>query len=883
MKKRSVTEIRALFLRYFEKQGHTIVKSSPLIPKSDPSLLFTNAGMVQFKGVFLGVEKRDYVRAASSQKCFRASGKHNDLENVGHTARHHTFFEMLGNFSFGDYFKEKAVEMSWEFLTYHLEVPPEKLWVTIYEDDDETGNIWHQKIGIPFSRIVRMGRKDNFWAMGDTGPCGPCSEIIYDQGPEMGCDRPDCAIGCSCDRYLELWNLVFMQFSQDKKGVKTPLPQPSIDTGMGLERISAVVQGVKSNYEIDLLGNIITFLGGLSEKEYGNESSDDISFRVIADHSRAVSFLISDGVLPSNEGRGYVLRRVIRRAVRHGRKLGLSRPFLYQTTGIVVDTMRDAYPELGEARNFIAQVVKNEEQRFSETLEVGLKLLQEEIENLKAMNQNILPGDVVFKLYDTFGFPVDLTADIIREKGLSIDEKGFNAAMSTQRTKAREAWRGSGEEAVQKAYQELIRDGFKTVFKGYESLAGESTISCIFSGHRMIEEVSEGGRAFIITPETPFYGESGGQVGDSGWMEGNGWKAEVVDTLRPLPDIIVHQIKVIEGKLVKGAEAKLLVDGKRRKAVAANHTATHILQAVLRKVLGDHVHQEGSLVNAERFRFDFTHFSSLTERELKRIEELANLKIQENLPVKIEHLSLEKALERGAIALFGEKYGDTVRMVEVGGFSRELCGGTHVAFTGDIGFLKLISETGVAAGVRRIEAVTRQGAWQYIRTWQEEIEELEFILKSPRGKLVAKVKKMLEEEKQLKREMEKLKAQLASSHSRDLLNEVKTVKGIKVLAAQVEIPDPKTIREFADKLRGRLGSGVVVLGAKNEDKAILVVMVTKDLVSQFPAGELIKQIAPVVGGGGGGRPDMAQAGGKCPDKLGEALNKTYEIISGMKG
>ena len=883
MKKRSVTEIRALFLRYFEKQGHTIVKSSPLIPKSDPSLLFTNAGMVQFKGVFLGVEKRDYVRAASSQKCFRASGKHNDLENVGHTARHHTFFEMLGNFSFGDYFKEKAVEMSWEFLTYHLEVPPEKLWVTIYEDDDETGNIWHQKIGIPFSRIVRMGRKDNFWAMGDTGPCGPCSEIIYDQGPEMGCDRPDCAIGCSCDRYLELWNLVFMQFSQDKKGVKTPLPQPSIDTGMGLERISAVVQGVKSNYEIDLLGNIITFLGGLSEKEYGNESSDDISFRVIADHSRAVSFLISDGVLPSNEGRGYVLRRVIRRAVRHGRKLGLSRPFLYQTTGIVVDTMRDAYPELGEARNFIAQVVKNEEQRFSETLEVGLKLLQEEIEKLKVMNQNILPGDVVFKLYDTFGFPVDLTADIIREKGLSIDEKGFNAAMSTQRTKAREAWRGSGEEAVQKVYQELIRDGFKTVFKGYESLAGESTISCIFSGHRMIEEVSEGGRAFIITPETPFYGESGGQVGDNGWMEGNGWKAEVVDTLRPLPDIIVHQIKVIEGKLVKGAEAKLLVDGKRRKAVAANHTATHILQAVLRKVLGDHVHQEGSLVNAERFRFDFTHFSSLTERELKRIEELANLKIQENLPVKIEYLSLEKALERGAIALFGEKYGDTVRMVEVGGFSRELCGGTHVAFTGDIGFLKLISETGVAAGVRRIEAVTRQGAWQYIRTWQEEIEELEFILKSPRGKLVAKVKKMLEEEKRLKREMEKLKAQLASSHSRDLLNEVKTVKGIKVLAAQVEIPDPKTIREFADKLRGRLGSGVVVLGAKNEDKAILVVMVTKDLVSQFPAGELIKQIAPVVGGGGGGRPDMAQAGGKCPDKLGEALNKTYEIISGMKG
>ncbi|MBW1678545.1 MAG: alanine--tRNA ligase [Deltaproteobacteria bacterium] len=883
MKKRSGSEVRSLFLKYFEKQAHTIVKSSPLVPRSDPSLLFTNAGMVQFKGVFLGMENRDYVRAVSSQKCFRASGKHNDLENVGYTSRHHTFFEMLGNFSFGDYFKEEAVEMSWNFLTNSLEVPPERLWVTIYEEDDEAEIIWNQKTGIPFGRIIRMGKKDNYWAMGDTGPCGPCSEIHYDQGPEMGCGRPDCAVGCDCDRYLELWNLVFMQFNQDKKGVKTPLPKPSIDTGMGLERISAVVQGAKSNYESDLFSNIITFIEELSEKEYGKESSDDISLRVIADHSRALAFLISNGILPSNEGRGYVLRRVIRRAVRHGRKLGLDRPFLYQTTGIVVDTMRDAYPELVEARNFIAQAVKNEEERFSETLEVGLQLLQEEIEKMKKANQNRLPGNIVFKLYDTFGFPVDLTADIVREMGISIDEEGFNAAMSSQRTKAREAWKGSGEETVQEVYQKLGREGVKTVFKGYEFREWKSAVIFVITGDKMIEEVSEGATAQIITSETPFYGESGGQVGDSGWMEGDGWKAEVVDTLRPLPDIIVHQVKVIQGKIAKGAEARLLVDVKRRRAVAANHTTTHILQSVLREVLGDHVHQEGSLVTPERFRFDFTHFSPLTKRELKRIEELVNLKIQENAPVKVGYLSLEEALERGTVALFGEKYGETVRMVEVGNYSRELCGGTHAEFAGDTGFFKLINETGVAAGVRRIEAVTGQGAWQYIRTWQEEIEELESILKTPGNELVGKVKKMLEEEKQLKREVDKVKAQLASSNSRDLLNEVKTVNGIKVLAAQVDITDPRTLRDFADKMRERLSSGIVVLGAKNEGKAIIVVMVTKDLIAKFPAGEVIKQIVSIVGGRGGGRPDIAQAGGKRTEKLEEALTKTYEIIAGMKG
>jgi len=882
MKKRSGNELRSMFLHYFERQGHSIVKSSPLIPKSDPSILFTNAGMVQFKGVFLGLEKRDYVRAASSQKCFRASGKHNDLENVGYTARHHTFFEMLGNFSFGDYFKKEAIVMSWDFLTNHVGIAPEKLWVTIYEDDDEAGTIWHQEVGMPLGRIVRLGKKDNFWAMGDTGPCGPCSEIIVDQGPETGCGQSHCAVGCDCDRYLELWNLVFMQFNQNEAGEKTPLPQPSIDTGMGLERIAAVVQEVKSNYEIDLLSAVITSLGEVAGKQYGNDPSDDISLCVIADHSRAVSFLISDGVLPSNEGRGYVLRRVLRRAVRHGRKIGLSRPFLYQATGVVADIMRDAYPELAEAQDFIAQVVRNEEERFSETLEVGLKLLQEEIENVKAANRDRLPGSTVFKLYDTFGFPVDLTADILRELGMSIDEEGFNAAMSSQKTKAREAWKGSGEEATRGVYRELLREGIQTVFKGYESLIWESVIRAVIVGDETLSEAPEGSTAHVITAETPFYGESGGQVGDSGWMEGDGWKAEVMDTLRPLPDLTVHKINIVQGKVAKGAQAKLTVNARRRKAVAANHTSTHILQASLREVLGDHVHQEGSFVAPDRFRFDFTHFSPLTESELKRVEELANFKIQENSTVKIELLPLKKALEKGAIALFGEKYGDTVRVVEVGDYSRELCGGTHASHTGEIGFMKLVGESGVAAGVRRIEAVTGQGAWRYIRAWQDEIEGLESLLKSPRGELVNRVKKILEEEKQLQREIEKLRARLASSHSRDLLDETKTVNGIKVLAAQIEAPDPKTLRDFADQLRNRLGSGIVALGAKNEDKALLVVMVSEDLTAQFPAGEVIKQLASVVGGRGGGRPDMAQAGGKSPEKLGEALNRTCEIVAGMQ-
>ncbi len=881
MKRRPANEIRSLFLNYFEQNGHTLVKSSSLIPKSDPTLLFINAGMVQFKGVFQGVEKRDYVRAASSQKCFRASGKHNDLENVGYTARHHTFFEMLGNFSFGNYFKQEAIEYAWDLLVNHLEVPSERLHVTVYEEDDEAEQIWHRKIGLPLDRIVRMGKKDNFWAMGDTGPCGPCSEIIYDQGSALSCGKPECSVGCDCDRFLEVWNLVFMQYNQDESGQKTPLPKPSIDTGMGLERIAAVVQGVSSNYEIDLIRQIMSFVEDLAEQEYGTNPSHDLSIRVIADHSRAVAFLLSDGILPSNEGRGYVLRRVIRRAIRHGRKLGLTKPFLYLTTDVVANIMGDAYPELVQARNLVAQAVKNEEERFLETLEVGLKLLQEEISTLRKCNRSQLSGGTAFKLYDTYGFPVDLTADVARESGITVDEEGFHEAMTAQREKAREAWKGSGEKQVKAVYQEVAAQGLKTTFKGYDALEWQSTVHVLISGDALVEKAQEGDQVQIITPETPFYGESGGQVGDSGLMEGLGWRARVDDTLRPLPDLIVHRTTVTQGVIRRGADVLLSVDGSRRKAIAAHHTATHLLQAALREVLGDHVHQEGSLVSPDRLRFDFTHFSPLTGQELASVEELVNARVQENAPLKVGHHSLEQALKRNVMALFGEKYGETVRVVEAGDYSQELCGGTHAEFTGDIGFFKIVSETGIAAGVRRIEAVAGTSAWRYIRDWQDSLENLAALLKSPYSELVTKVRKVLDEEKRLQLEISALKAKMASSSSRDLLSEVQTVKGIKVLAAEVEIPDPKALRDFADQLRDKLQSGIVVLGARTDNKATLVVMVTKDVTKQCPAGTIIKPLAEIVGGRGGGRPDMAQAGGKEPDKLTEAVQKAFEVIADL--
>ncbi|MCK9233160.1 MAG: alanine--tRNA ligase, partial [Syntrophales bacterium] len=682
------TEIRESFLRYFEGKGHARVASSSLVPKDDPTLLFTNAGMVQFKNCFLGLEDRGYKRAASSQKCVRAGGKHNDLENVGVTARHHTFFEMLGNFSFGDYFKKDAIAWGWEYLTGVMALPKDKLWITIFKDDDEAYAIWRDEMGVPAERIVRMGEKSNFWMMGETGPCGPCSEILYDQGEGTGCGRPECDIHCECDRHLEIWNLVFTQFDRDAAGTLSPLPNPNIDTGMGLERLAAVVQGVKSNYDSDLFRPIIRFIERLSGKAYGTGAESDVSIRVIADHSRAVAFLVGDGVLPSNEGRGYVLRRILRRAARHGKLLGFDKPFLHQVCGVVIDLMQGVYPDLTDKRSYIDKVVVNEEQRFSDTLDAGLKILQEEVARLQAGGQGVLGGEIVFKLYDTFGFPTDLTADIVRKEGIRLDMDGFERAMEAQREKARESWKGSGEEAVAEAYQQLSVAGVATTFVGYEGRTeADSRVTALLKKDRPVEEIAAGDSAELFVAETPFYGETGGQVGDTGVVTGDGVQFEVWDTQRPVEGIVTHIGKLKRGRLRVGDAVHLKVEAGDRRATEANHSGTHVLNAALKAVLGDHVKQSGSLVNPERLRFDFTHFSRIEDDELACIEALANETIRRNLPVVTKLLPREEAMKSGATAVFDEKYGAEVRVVRMGEVSAELCGGTHVTRTGDIGFL----------------------------------------------------------------------------------------------------------------------------------------------------------------------------------------------------
>ena len=694
------SEIRENFLRFFAGKGHVRVESSSLVPKDDPTLLFTNAGMVQFKNSFLGLEDRGYHRAATSQKCLRAGGKHNDLENVGVTARHHTFFEMLGNFSFGDYFKKETIAWAWEYLTGVMGLPKEKFWITIYQDDDEAFRIWHDGMGIPAERIVRMGEKSNFWMMGETGPCGPCSEILYDQGEGTGCGKPACSVECECDRHLEIWNLVFTQFDRDASGKLTPLPKPNIDTGMGLERLTAVIQGVTSNYDSDLFTGIIRFIEKISSRTYKQDEEDDISIRVIADHSRAVTFLIGDGVLPGNEGRGYVLRRILRRAARHGKLLGLNRPFLHEVAAVVIDQMKGAYPDLVERASFIRKVVESEEERFIETLDAGLKILQEEVAALKEAGRHIIPGDIVFKLYDTFGFPTDLTADIVRKDSLSLDMDGFEKAMSAQREKARESWKGSGQEAVSEVYHRLSIEGIATEFVGYEGVKeGTSKVTVLLTKGRAVEEIGEGDEAEIIVERTSFYGETGGQVGDTGVIAGDeGALFEVADTRRPLENLITHIGKLKSGRLRKGDLVSLAVDDETRRATEANHSGTHILQAALKAVLGEHVKQSGSLVNAERLRFDFTHFSKIEEEELARVESEANRMIRANVSVSTVVLPLAEAVKTGATAVFDEKYGETVRVVGMGEFSRELCGGTHVQRTGAIGFLKIVHES---SGSRR--------------------------------------------------------------------------------------------------------------------------------------------------------------------------------------
>jgi alanyl-tRNA synthetase len=870
-------EIRKAFLNYFEEREHRIVRSSSLVPRNDPTLLFTNAGMVQFKGVFLTEETRDYHRAVTSQKCVRAGGKHNDLEIVGKTARHHTFFEMLGNFSFGDYFKKEAIEMGWDLLIHQWGLPAEKMWITIYLDDDEAFHLW-RRVGIAGERIVRLGEKDNFWAMGETGPCGPCSEIVIDQGEGVGCGQPDCRVGCECDRFLELWNLVFMQFNRDSDGKLEPLAKPCIDTGMGLERISAILQHVKSNYETDLFNPIFKEIETISQVPYGKDSRSDISIRVIADHSRAATFLINDGVLPSNEGRGYVLRRIMRRAMRHGKILGINGPFLYRTSSKVVDLMKEAFPELRETEAFVSKVIHNEEERFSETLDSGLKILREELEQLQKERKTILSGAVAFRLYDTYGFPLDLTAEILQERGMNFDEAGFRAQMEEQKHKSKQAWQGIGEGKTKEVYRRLANEGMKATFLGYEEIRSESKILKLIKGDEAVPFAVEGDEIEMITEKTPFYGEAGGQMGDRGVIFHEDFSLDVENTIKPMEELIIHQGRVKRGRVKEGMEVVLQVEGERRKAIALNHTATHLMQAVLREVLGDHVHQAGSLVSPERLRFDFTHFASMEKKELELVEALVNQKIRENLKVETKIMAVEDALQTGAMALFGEKYGEKVRVVMVSDFSIELCGGTHTSRTGDIGLFKLISESGVAAGVRRIEALTGEGAYRFIKEEERELWDIASALKSNPGELFLKTERLLERQRELERELSSFQDKLSNQELLNLLPFVKEIKGVKVLSAKVDGKDIKRMREYVDQLKVKMGSGIILLGGQGQNKVSLVMGVTSDLTPRFNANELIKKIAVHIAGTGGGRPDFAQAGGTDSKKLEEALKAIDDLV-----
>ncbi|KUG22584.1 alanyl-trna synthetase [hydrocarbon metagenome] len=872
-------EIRESFLKYFEGKGHTRVASSSLIPKDDPTLLFTNAGMVQFKNAFLGLENRGYTRAASCQKCARAGGKHNDLENVGVTARHHTFFEMLGNFSFGDYFKEEAIAWAWEYLIDVVNLPKEKLWITIFKEDNEAFEIWNKKMKVPAERIVRMDEKSNFWMMGETGPCGPCSEILYDQGKDTGCGRPECNVHCDCDRHLEIWNNVFTQFDRDESGKLTPLAKPSIDTGMGLERLTAVIQGKKSNYDTDLFTPIIRFMEKISGKTYGKNAENDISIRVIADHSRAVTFLIGDGITPSNEGRGYVLRRILRRAARHGKMIGINKPFLNECAQVVIDMMKGVYPELVEKASFITKMILNEEQRFMETLDAGLRILNEETAVLKKEGKSVLPGTLVFKLYDTYGFPTDLTADIIKRDGFTLDNEGFESEMEQQRERARGAWKGSGEEAVAECYLKSSSAGITTEFCGYEKIKKDNAeILAIFIGGKPAETAGEGQKAEIVLDNTPFYGESGGQIGDTGFLKGAGFNFTVEDTKKPVENFIVHKGIVSKGEIKVGAKAKLVIDEERRKAIATNHSGTHILQAALKAVLGDHIKQSGSQVTAEGLRFDFSHFSKISDEEMKRIEEIANDMIRKNVDVKTEVCTLEDALKTGATAVFDEKYGSTVRIVKMGKMSMELCGGTHVKRTGDIGLIKVVHESAIAAGVRRIEAVTGREAFKLFQRAEEELKRTAGLFKAGQLEVYDRAEKLLKEKRELEKEIEALKGKLAAKDSGDLMSQAKEINGVKVLATEVGITDVKTLRDFGDKLRDKLNSGIILLGSKAGEKVMLLCMVTKDLAGKYHAGNIIKELAPLVGGSGGGRPDMAQAGGTQPDNLSKVFPALEKLL-----
>lgn len=857
-------DIREAFLRFFEQHGHTRVPSSSLVPGNDPTLLFTNAGMVQFKDCFLGREKRDYVRAASSQRCVRAGGKHNDLENVGYTARHHTFFEMLGNFSFGDYFKHDAIRFAWEFLTAKewLGIPQEKLWVTVYADDDEAYAIWKDEIGVPAERIVRIGdnkgakyASDNFWAMGDTGPCGPCTEIFYDHGPDVAGGPPG-SPDEDGDRYIEIWNNVFMQFNRTEDGVMHPLPKPSVDTGMGLERISAVMQHVHSNYEIDLFERLLQ----AAADAVGCRNESQPSLRVIADHIRSCAFLVADGVLPSNEGRGYVLRRIIRRAIRHGHKLGAQGAFFHKLVTALADEMGEAYPELKTQQAMISKVLLTEEEQFAQTLDQGMRLLEQAIAELKGKE---LSGETAFRLYDTYGFPVDLTADVVRERGLSVDMAGFESCMNAQRALARNASQFGSDYAI-------TVDG-KTEFTGYSELDGSATVVALFRDGQPVDAIDEGEQGVVVLESTPFYAESGGQAGDSGILGNDRVRFEVRDTTKS-GDSFLHHGVLAQGAIKKGDTLNAAVNADIRQATALNHSATHLLHAALREVLGSHVVQKGSLVTAERLRFDFAHFEPVTHEQLQAIERLVNEEIRANTDVETDITDMDAARKKGAMALFGEKYGDSVRVLTMGkGFSVELCGGTHVKRTGDIGVMRIVSEAGIAAGVRRIEAVTGAGALAWLDQQEACLHSVEQLMRTGRDQLVSRVEQLLAGQKAQEKELAALKTRLAATAGGDLAAQAKQMNGVTVLAAEVRGADVQTLRTTLDQLRDKLGSAIVVLASGEDGKATLIAGVTADLTDRFKAGDLIRELAPLVGGKGGGRADTAQGGGARPENIADAL------------
>lgn len=856
-----VAAIRDKFLKFFESRGHTMVRSSSLVPANDPTLLFTNSGMVQFKDVFLGSDQRSYSRATTAQRSVRAGGKHNDLENVGYTARHHTFFEMLGNFSFGDYFKRDAIHYAWELLTSVYGLPQEKLWVTVYQEDDEAYDIWHQEIGVPAARIVRIGdnkgaryASDNFWQMADTGPCGPCSEIFYDHGPEVWGGPPG-SPEADGDRYIEIWNLVFMQFNKDEAGVLHPLPKPCVDTGMGLERLAAVLQHVHSNYEIDLFQTLIR----AAARETGCADLNDNSLKVIADHIRACSFLIVDGVIPGSAGRGYVLRRIMRRALRHGYKLGQTQPFLHKLVKDLVLEMGEAYPELKEAAARVESVIKTEEEQFGRTLEHGMKIL----ETAFASGDKI-DGETIFTLYDTYGFPVDLTADMARERNKEADMDGFEKAMQRQREQARAA--GKFKMAASVEYS-----GVKTAFRGYDTLELEGKITALYVGGTAVEKVVEGQEAVVVLDSTPFYAESGGQVGDIGDLLSVTGQFQVEDTQKIQADVFGHIGTVQQGSLVVGGRVNSRVNMAARRRAAGNHSATHLLHAALRAVLGPHVQQKGSLVDPDKTRFDFAHDKPMTEDEIRLVEKLVNDEIRLNQPVTVRHMSYDDAIKAGAMALFGEKYGDEVRVLGMGDFSTELCGGTHVTRTGDIGFFKITSEGGVAAGIRRIEGTTGEGALTYVQQVEASVQAAAAALKTHPAELSQRIGQLSDNLKALEKELARLKSKLAASQGEDLVAQALDVKGIKVLAAAIEGADVPTLRETMDKLKDKLKTAAIVLASVEAGKVSLIAGVTPDLTSKLKAGELVNHVAQQVGGKGGGRPDLAQAGGTDPNSLPQAL------------